>query len=60
MTTTRPICGTQTPNNPAGTITTKRGAMVWARKNMPADLKRAGFVPSVFDGARGWRVNYSR
>lgn len=55
----RPIAGSQTADNPAGILVTEKGAMRWARENMPRDLKRAGFVPSVFNGERGWRINYS-
>lgn len=27
---------------------------------MPADLRRAGFVCTVFPGARGWSINYGK
>jgi hypothetical protein len=44
---------------------TKAQALRWAQANMPADLRRVGFVASVFTsdpqihGADYFRVNYS-
>ena len=52
------IRGSETPDNPEGLIVTEAGALRWAKQNMPKDLKRAGFVPSVVAGARGWSINY--
>jgi hypothetical protein len=49
----------QTPDNPEGIVVTEAGALRFARQNMPSDLKKAGFVASVFPGARGWVINYS-
>lgn len=58
MTIKRMIEGTKTPDMPEGIIATKAGALAFAKRLMPADLKRAGFEPSIFDGARGWVINY--
>jgi len=55
----RKICGTESLDHPRGLVATHAGALKFARSIMPADLKRAGFVPSVFAGDRGWRINYS-
>lgn len=52
------IRGSETPDNPEGIVVTEAGALRWAKQNMPKDLKRAGFVPSVVAGARGWSINY--
>lgn len=52
------IRGSETPDNPDGLIVTEAGALRWAKQNMPKDLKRAGFVPSVVAGTRGWSINY--
>jgi len=47
-------------------IVTKARALQIARQAMPADLKRAGFVASIFasdaelHGGTWWRVNYSK
>lgn len=44
---------------------TREQALRWGERNMPVDLKRAGFVCSVFvtdeevHGGRWYRVNYS-
>lgn len=59
MSSKRKICGTETADQPNGLVTTRAAAVKFARSIMPADLKRAGFVPSIFDGARGWRINFS-
>lgn len=52
------IRGSETPDNPEGIVVTEAGALKFAKQNMPNDLKRAGFVPSVVAGARGWSINY--
>jgi hypothetical protein len=52
------IRGSETPDNPEGIIVTEAGALRFAKQNMPADLKRAGFVASVVAGSRGWSINY--
>ena len=49
----------ETPDNPEGMVVTEAGALRFAKQNMPSDLKKAGFVASVFPGARGWVINYS-
>lgn len=54
------IRGSETPDNPAGLVVTRDGARRWGMANMPADLKRAGFVCTVFPGARGWSINYGK
>jgi len=54
------IEGSQTPDNPQGMIVTEAGALRFAKQNMPGDLKKAGFVASVFPGARGWVINYGK
>ena len=54
------IAGSETPDKPAGIVVTRAGAERFARQNMPADLKKAGFKPVVFDGERGWRINYGK
>ena len=53
------IEGTETPNNPHGFIVNKEKALRFALKNMPVDMKKAGWIASVFPGARGWAINYS-
>ena len=50
----------ETPDNPEGIVVTEAGALRFARQNMPSDLKKAGFVASVFPGARGWVINYGK
>ena len=54
------IAGTETLDRPEGIVTTRAGALRFARKIMAADLKRAGFVASVCDSINGpwWRINY--
>ena len=56
------IAGTETIDHPEGMITTHAGALRFARRNMPADLKRAGFVATVCDSMHGpwWRINYGK
>lgn len=54
------IRGSETLDNPTGIVVTEAGALRFARANMPADLRRAGFVASVFPGARGWSINYGK
>jgi hypothetical protein len=56
----RKIEGTETPDNPEGLITTKAGALKFAKSIMADDLKKAGFTASIFDGARGWVINYGK
>ena len=50
----------ETPDNPEGMVVTEAGALRFAKQNMPSDLKKAGFVASVFPGARGWVINYGK
>lgn len=54
------IRGSETPDNPAGIVVSEKGALRFAEQNMPEDLRRAGFVASVFPGARGWSINYGK
>lgn len=54
------IRGSETPDNPAGIVVSEKGALKFAQQNMPKDLRRAGFVASVFPGARGWSINYGK
>lgn len=56
----RMIEGTKTLDNPGGIVTTKAGALRFAKSIMKADLKRAGFEPYIVDGARGWVINYGK
>jgi hypothetical protein len=56
----RKIEGTETADNPEGLITTKAGALKFAKSIMADDLKKAGFTASIFDGARGWVINYGK
>ena len=50
----------ETPDNPEGIVVTEAGALRFAKQNMPNDLKKAGFVASIFPGARGWVINYGK
>ena len=54
------IEGTKTPDMPQGIIATEKQALRFANINMPHDLRRAGFVASVFPGERAWVINYSK
>lgn len=56
------IKGTETLDNPEGLIVTEAGALRFAKSNMPNDLKKAGFVPSVKRGEYGdyWVINYGK
>lgn len=54
------IRGSETPDNPSGLIVSRAGAERYAIKNMPTDLKRAGFSAYVTDGARGWNICYGK
>ena len=54
------IEGSQTLDNPKGIVCTEKQALRFAQQNMRRDLRAAGFVASVFPGARGWVVNYSK
>lgn len=54
------IRGSETPDNPAGWIVTRNAARQWGERNMPADLRAAGFACTVFPGARGWSINYGK
>lgn len=54
------IEGSETPDRPEGMIVTEAGALRFAKSNMPSDLKKAGFSASVFEGRRGWVVNYGK
>ena len=62
----RPVLiGESRPNEYSPTMT-QAGALRYARRMMPADLKRAGFVASIFatdtelHGGLWYRVNYSK
>lgn len=54
------IRGSETPDKPAGRVVSRAEAERIARRDMPADLRRAGFVAYVTDGARGWNICYGR
>jgi hypothetical protein len=62
-----PVCGSATLDS-AGIFLSEKGAVRFAQKNMPRDLKAAGFKASVclgqdiFEGKYrdGWRVNYGK
>lgn len=62
-----PIAGTATLDQD-GIVVTAVGAIRWGVRNMPADLKRAGFLTTVCRGnephngtyRQCWRVNYSK
>jgi len=54
------IEGTETLDRPEGIIVTKAGALKFAKANMRLDLKKAGFVASISEGARGWVINYGK
>lgn len=62
----RPLLFGENRPNGDSPIVTKAGALRIARANMPADLRRAGFVASIFasdpelHGGEWWRVNYGR
>lgn len=62
----RPLLFGQSRPDRFAPIVTRARALQIARQNIPADLKRAGFVASIFasdpaihDGT-WWRVNYSK
>jgi hypothetical protein len=54
------ILGTETLDHPNGTLTTRKGAEKFAKQNMQADLRRAGFDWFVVDTVRGWRIMYGK
>ena len=39
---------------------TIKGALLWANKNIPNDLKLAGFKPTLFISDNFIRVNYGK
>lgn len=57
-----PIYGSATLDNPKGVVTTKEGAQRIARRNMPADLAKAGFSAYVTRGnfSNFWFIQYSK
>lgn len=62
----RPLLFGQSRPDRFAPIVTRARALQIARRNMPADLKRAGFRASIFasdsdiHGGLWWRVNYGR
>ena len=56
------IKGTATPDHPQGIVTTRTGALRFARSNMPPDLKLSGFVAMVQRGFYGdyWVIGYAK
>ena len=56
----RKICGSETLDNPSGIIVTKKQAEKIAKKNMPDDLRKAGFDSYVVDGQRGFVICYGK
>ena len=56
----RKIEGTETPDMPHGIVATEKQALRFANINMRNDLRKAGFVASVFPGERAWVINYSK
>lgn len=62
----RPVLIVENRPNEYSPIMTQAGALRYARRLMPADLKRAGFVASIFasdpelHGGLWYRVNYSK
>ena len=56
------IQGSATPSNPAGIVVSRAGALSYARRNMPRDLRKAGFIASVARGYYGdyWVINYGK
>jgi len=56
----RKICGSETLDTPKGIFVTMRQAEAIAKKNMPSDLRRAGFEAYVFNGERGFVIRYAK
>ena len=56
------IKGSATLDQPQGIVTTRSGALRFARSNMPTDLKFAGFVAMVQRGFYGdyWVIGYAK
>ena len=62
-----PIAGTATQDF-TGKITTERGAMSYGARNMPHDLRNAGFKTTVVRGEESykgtyracWRIGYAK
>ena len=54
------IRASETPDNPQGIVVTRAQAERIALRDMPTDLKKAGFVSYVTDGARGWNLCYGK
>lgn len=56
----RKICGSETLDNPNGVIVTLKQAEIIAKKNMPNDLRKAGFKYYVTNGERGFVICYGK
>lgn len=54
------IRGSETPDHPEGIVVTRAQAERIASRDMPRDLKAAGFSSYVTDGARGWNLCYGK
>jgi hypothetical protein len=56
----RKICGSETLDNPSGTIVTFKQAELIAKRNMPKDLHNAKFKSYVVNGERGFVICYGK
>lgn len=54
------IRGSETLDHPQGTVVTRKQAERIAERDMPNDLRKAGFTSSVTEGARGWNLMYGK
>ena len=56
----RKICGSETLDSPNGVIVSFKQAEVIAKRNMPNDLRKAGFKSYVVNGVRGFVICYGK
>lgn len=60
MTKRMKIRGSETLDHPDGNVVSRSQAERIAKRDMPGDLKTAGFEPYVTEGARGWNLMYGK
>lgn len=56
----RKICGSETLDYPSGLIVSLKQAEIIAKRNMPNDLRKAGFKSYVVNGERGFVICYGK
>lgn len=56
----RKICGSETLDCPEGIVVSFKKAESIAKRNMPDDLRKAGFKSYVVNGERGFVICYAK